>query len=318
MPSTKVAEILTDAAAKSERMREAVQTLVQDGVLQRLDATKACQANPYQPNLVWVPSIFGSMLELDLREEVSASIFTYGVFDAPLLAFLSRRLKPGDVFMDVGAHIGFFTLAAASLVDDEGVVHAFEPSPDTFDRLTVNVRNFGRPNVTIVKAAAWSEPGAIALNDFGGADSAFNSVAAIRRQNEDGQEVKAGSHVVDAIRLDDYISLHALYPNVIKIDVESAEFQVVAGLKATLTGDRPPVLVIEVGDFDHLIAAGVEPSASLLNLIQTFGYDLFEIELDGGLSPHRVKVEAYSYMNVVCVPTERGDDRVQTTDEEDK
>lgn len=307
MSSTKVASFLMEAAAKSERMRDAVQMLVNDGVLQRLDATKACQANAYQPNLVWAPSIFGSMLELDLREEVCASIFTYGVFDAPLLAFLSRRLRSGDVYMDVGAHIGFFTLAAASLVGEEGAVHAFEPAPDTFNRLTVNVRNSARSNVTIVKAAAWSEPGTITLNDFGGANSAFNSVAAIRRQNDEGEELQASSHVVDAIRLDDYVALHALHPNIIKIDVESAEFQVVAGLRKTLTGDRQPVMIIEVGDFAHLIAAGVEPSASLLNLIKTFGYDLFEIQIDGGLSPHQVKDEVYSYMNIVCVPTERCD-----------
>lgn len=301
MTTSSDAETFIAAAALSVRMREAVDFIVENGALQRLRATEACAANPYQPNLIWAPSIFGTPLELDLREEVCAAIYTYGVFDAPLLAFLGRTLKDGDVFFDVGAHIGFFTVAASMLVGESGKVVAFEPMPETFSRLTVNARNTARTNITIVNAAAWSEAGSLNFRDFGPAASAFNSAFESRR-SQDADEVPETIIEVQALRLDDYVAKNDVRPTVMKIDVESAEAQVIEGLGDVLTGPDAPVLILEVGDFDHLLAAGVPSSAALLNKLRCLGYSLHDLAKDGTLTPHEVREDRYSYMNVVAMP----------------
>ncbi len=56
------------------------------------------------------------------------------------LRYLHRKLRPGDVFIDVGANIGLWTLVAASAVGPSGRVFSFEPNPATFDRLAENIR----------------------------------------------------------------------------------------------------------------------------------------------------------------------------------
>lgn len=301
MTTSAAADTFIAAADLSVRMRQAVDLLVENGALQRIRATEACAVNPYQPNLVWAPSIFGTPLELDLREEVCATIYSYGVFDAPLLAFLSRTLKPGDTFLDVGAHIGFFTVAASMLVGEQGRVVSFEPMPETFNRLTVNARNTGRSNITLVNAAAWHEDGEIEVQDFGPASSAFNSIFAIRRAGstaEPAPRIKAVTH-----RLDTFLGTGGIVPTVVKIDVESAEAQVIDGLGDILSAPDAPVLIVEVGDFDHLLGSGVPTSASILEGLVDRGYSLFQLTLDGKLEQHAICAESYSYMNLVCAPS---------------
>ena len=56
------------------------------------------------------------------------------------LRYLHHKLRPGDVFIDVGANIGLWTLVAASSVGSCGRVFSFEPNPTTFDKLTDNIR----------------------------------------------------------------------------------------------------------------------------------------------------------------------------------
>lgn len=304
MPTPDAADAFIAAAELSTRMRQAVDLIVENGALQRLRATEACAANPYQPNLVWAPSIFGTPLELDLREEVCATIYSYGVFDAPLLAFLSRALKEGDIFFDVGAHIGFFTVAASLLVGDTGRVVSFEPMPETFNRLMVNARNTGKSNITPVNAAAWSEETILEFKDFGPAASAFNSVFESRK-SPNQQDTPGTIIEVKALRLDDFAARNSILPTVMKIDVESAESRVIQGLGDVLIGDRAPVLVIEVGDFDHLLSSGVPTSASILAGLVGRGYSLFQLTFDGKMEPHPIRTEAYTYMNLVCVPPHR-------------
>lgn len=304
MTTSAAADTFIAAADLSVRMRQAVDLLVENGALQRIRATEACAVNPYQPNLVWAPSIFGTPLELDLREEVCATIYSYGVFDAPLLAFLSRTLKPGDTFLDVGAHIGFFTVAASMLVGEQGRVVSFEPMPETFNRLTVNARNTGRSNITLVNAAAWHEEAILEFRDFGPAASAFNSAFESRKSPDQNDKLETIIEV-KALRLDDYVARNAVSITVMKIDVESAESRVIEGLGDVLIGDRAPVLVIEVGDFEHLLSSGVPTSASILQGLVDRGYSLFQLTLDGKVEPHTIRTEAYSYMNLVCAPSHR-------------
>jgi len=65
-----------------------------------------------------------------------------GCYETHLIALLKRALGPGMVFVDVGAHIGYFTSLGAGLVGPQGEVHCFEADPDCTSRLVVNTRNY--------------------------------------------------------------------------------------------------------------------------------------------------------------------------------
>jgi precorrin-6B methylase 2 len=68
-------------------------------------------------------------------------------------------VQPGDRVVDVGAHVGYFTLLAARLCGPNGRVFAFEPHPDNFRLLERNIRENGAENVTAVRKAVADRAG---------------------------------------------------------------------------------------------------------------------------------------------------------------
>ena len=94
-----------------------------------------------------------------IPEPVSLTLIRYGFYQENVTRMLLRHLRPGDVFVDVGAQFGFFTLLASSIVGSSGQVHAFEPTRGTFELLE---RNLGRRgNIRANELAAWSESATI-------------------------------------------------------------------------------------------------------------------------------------------------------------
>jgi len=86
-------------------------------------------------------------------DPIQRFIYYFGVWEPNLTALISERLKPGDVFVDVGANIGYFSLLAAKLVGSPGKVVAIEASPEAFHRLERNLRCNRARNVRAVNVA---------------------------------------------------------------------------------------------------------------------------------------------------------------------
>ncbi len=85
-------------------------------------------------------SIDGTPLTVDVSEFTTSSLFFGGAaYEPRTTTFLRRVLRPGAVFVDVGANHGYFTLLAAALVGPTGRVHAFEPNPLVAARLAAHV-----------------------------------------------------------------------------------------------------------------------------------------------------------------------------------
>jgi len=145
--------------------------------------------------------------------------------------FIVDNLKPGDVFVDVGANIGYYTILASKLVGAGGKVFAVEPVPQTVEVLKFNIKLNGLRNVTVIDKAAWNSccklKMKIAFGEFGCASFFRNGV-----------EVD-----VDTIPLDDVL-VNVPKIKLIKIDVEGAEYEVLQGLKQTLT--RTEYVVLEL------------------------------------------------------------------------
>jgi FkbM family methyltransferase len=171
----------------------------------------------------------------------AAMIYFQGASEPGLANFIRGFLNPGMVFVDVGAHLGEYTVLAASIVGDSGHVHAFEARPDTFDILTRNVEINGFRNVVTKPCAVWNEDGFCEFEE-----TQDPSVSALRPDHE---ARRGGTLVrVKAVTLDHYFSENSFAkPNLIKIDVEGAELQVLKGASALLSSPQSPVLVVEYG-----------------------------------------------------------------------
>lgn len=148
---------------------------------------------------------------------------------------LDRVLKPGGAAVDVGANIGYNTVYAARLVGPAGQVVAIEPAADNLRILRENVAANALPNVTVhaVAAGRTAEMRDLYLR---GDVSAVNSLFP-----DSVYAAVTGTEPVRVMPLDDLVDFN---PDLVKIDVEGAELDVLAGMSRIL-GHRAIQLLVE-------------------------------------------------------------------------
>jgi len=163
---------------------------------------------------------------------VTGNLYTR-LHEFPEMAFVLHAIRAGELFVDVGANIGAYTVLAASIPGVRCV--AFEPAPDTFERLTENIRlnDFGS-RVKANQLAAGSEDGEIVFTK--GLDS-VNHVVSAHENSADGISVPARR--VDTV-------LRGENPVIMKIDVEGYEMRVLQGAEGILKSDMLLAVVLEM------------------------------------------------------------------------
>jgi FkbM family methyltransferase len=237
---------------------------------------------------------WGDRMTVILPDPIGWQLYGYGFYEPDVSAFLVGHLRHGMVFLDIGAHMGYFALLASRAVGPSGQVHAFEPTPRIAAVLRSNTQ--GRTNVRVHQAAVWSEVTRLRLKDYGPTMSPLNSVLDARLDAETRQRSNVIEYEVDATTVDEYTRQARIRPDFVKIDAESAERWVLQGMQRTLREDRP-VLSLEVGDYD---VPGVPPSREVLRSVLACGYAAFEIH-ERGLRPH-APAESYRYGNLILMP----------------
>jgi FkbM family methyltransferase len=183
-----------------------------------------------------------------------------GRVEPEIQSILERELGPGDVFVDAGASIGFFSLLAARIVGPSGRAIAFEPQPVAAASVRTNVELNGFENVTVVEAALSNARGTAMLRGVGTATAHLTTA---------GEAI--GGLRVDRISLDDFLAERpAIVPDLVKIDVEGHEASVLAGMQTTLAEDRP-TLVVELHGDPRGIVETLEAADYVVSVIGTVG-----------------------------------------------
>jgi FkbM family methyltransferase len=230
--------------------------------------------------------VWGEEMTVVYPEIASLGIARYGFFGEDLTRMVLAHLKSGMTFLDVGAHLGYFSLLAAWLVGDTGQVHSFEPTPRTFELLRLNAGL--KRNVRLNRVAVTSRPGIATLNDYGPRFAAFNSMYGAKLPKQ-ARPVKSTKFQVPAISIDEYVAQESLTPNFVKIDAESADYEILTGMEETLNRCRP-LISVEVGDMD---IDGVHPSKDIVLFLMKKGYQPYE-HSGGSIVKHQPK-ERYEY-----------------------
>jgi FkbM family methyltransferase len=163
-----------------------------------------------------------------------------GTYEHRELQFVLSHLRPGDWFLDVGAHIGYFSLPAAEKVGPGGRVIAIEPTPSSAALLRENVALNGFDRITVIEAAASDRTGTGSLTTST-TSTMWNTLETDTLAEVDGVVT------VKVTTIDDLLA-ELGYPRVtlMKMDVEGHEENVLAGARATMERNPDMGILFEV------------------------------------------------------------------------
>jgi FkbM family methyltransferase len=230
-------------------------------------------------------------------DETSRALFVSGCYEPNQLHFLSRVLKPGSTFVDVGAHIGLYSLLAARLVGREGIVLALEPSDREFRRLKTNLALNHAANVRPRQVAVFNRETdmdlLIASPPFSGHNTLGDFVYDHTRLEK--------KQLVHTKRLDDLIVGEGLRRvDVIKMDIEGAELFGLEGAIHTLRRFRP-ILLFELSD--RTLARQGCKSQQVWDRVTSLGYSIHLFDGWTGLPTTARRCPAFvDSESVIAVP----------------
>ena len=222
-PISKIVGALSAVAHHPVNRRRSFKAVIEYGFIQvaaRLVPGDVCVEFPNQLRLLICPQMKGA-----------AHYITPRLCEFEEMAFVMHFLRPNDVFVDVGANIGAFTVMAAGVAGSQVV--AFEASPDTYQMLARNIRlnGFGE-RVRAIQAAAGRAEGTAQFSQGLGTENHIASAG--------------GGELSTAVRMTTLdIELAGIAPRLLKVDVEGFETEVFAGAFAVLRNPALQCIIVE-------------------------------------------------------------------------
>lgn len=235
----------------------------------------------------WVlrrPFLVARLPEQQLRFKVKTEdvvgrhIYKYHVHEAALTAFLAKTLsfEPGDVAIDIGANIGWYSMLLDRLSPDGVDIFSFEPDPLNFELLTENIRlNDARRVVATQKALASAE-GVMQLYRHDSSNLGRHSLL----QMQDGTGIDVQTTTLDRFWAER--ELGERVPRFIKIDIEGYELHALRGAGDVL--ERCPAVLCEYSP-EYMRQGGIDPA------------DLVDLMIDHGFRARRVGHAGIEPMN---------------------
>jgi len=262
-------------------------------------------ADPYVVPLLKSESVVidGHRLVLDREDSLRLSLYqAYEPFETRVV---EREVAPGQVVLDVGANIGYYTLLLARAVGERGRVFAFEPVLSNLKLLETNVELNGYQNVVLVSKAVTSRSGHAQL---------FLSHFCCGNHTLFVPEENSPSVLVETVSLDDFFRDFRGEVDLVKIDTEGAEGQVLRGMDSLLRANRRMKVITEFWPYG-LDRSGV-PADEFLDFLVERDLNLFQIDEPSRKlirsSPRelarRFPPTRRDYTNLLCLP--RGTDPV--------
>jgi FkbM family methyltransferase len=141
------------------------------------------------------------------------------------------KLDSGDVFIDVGAHVGKYSFYAAKQVGDSGLVIAIEPYPRNFENLKKGIELNGFRNIKVAEKACSNRSGKAFLLEY--ELSAKNEI--VDKPTKMLVDVDTLDHIIENLQINRV--------NMVKIDVNGHEYQVIEGSRNTLKNCKPTLLM---------------------------------------------------------------------------
>jgi FkbM family methyltransferase len=184
---------------------------------------------------------------------ITPELVSRGTWEPAEAKFLRRVIRTGDVVVDCGANVGYFTLLAAHAVGPNGAVLAVEPQPINCALLRANVWRQRLGNVVVLPTATGARRGLIALDQP-------------QEQNSGSYEGRSAwgedDQLIPMVPVDDVMATAGIGVDVVKIDVQGADHEVLAGVQHALAGSPHAVVLVEFWP-EGMERQGADPAAVL-------------------------------------------------------
>jgi FkbM family methyltransferase len=223
----------------------------------------------------WVARIPDAGVRLRLyRDSEFCRMIYCGGFEREELQFTGLYLRPGDIFVDLGAHIGLYTVLAAQRVGPPGRVYAFEPAAGAFQKLIENLVLNGLENVFPRRQALSDQEGLLELKVPGDGHDAWSSFG------RPTAGVDWRTEIVKTISLDAFVWRNNLLGKIalIKMDVEGWESRILRGGRWVLSQPDGPALIVELNEAASRAAGS--STGEICRSLGEAGYRLFRYQVE--------------------------------------
>ncbi len=224
-------------------------------------------------------------IRLNISDFVDKYLWVTGEYEPKLKKFIKDYLKEGDVFLDIGANIGYFSIVASRIVKKEGSVISIEANPSMVDRLITNLELNKANNVQVINKAASNEKGVLEFY----IPNINNSGMASLRAQDNSTKIN-----VETIVLDDTLR-EIKNLDFVKIDIEGAKLIALRGMKSLIIRFNP-IIVLELTD--EFLKSFNSSSSDLINFLKSLNYCLFSLETGEPIDAKK----SYKQINIYCLP----------------
>jgi FkbM family methyltransferase len=242
----------------SGRIRRGVRKLGLGRSMQLLYSRVRARAGVVKLSLNSVEAWFSARTPIELRC-TEAGFFC----ERETLSRIQERLKPGDVFLDVGSNLGIFTVFGARVVGPQGTVISCEPGTEAFNQLQTNIELNELTNVRPLKLALGDRHSTMRLA-LGNAESLCGMA---HLSDEDGP-----AEEVQTVSYDSLVAQQGLpIPRVVKIDIEGHEYAALKGMERTLSDPACVAIFCEI--HPYALPRGVSLQ-DVTSFIESLGFEL--------------------------------------------
>ena len=204
-------------------------------------------------------------LKYYLDEKDSLGLSVSQIHEKTETQIVKQEIKKGDVVIDVGSHIGYYTLIFAKLVGNEGKVYSFEANPDNFKLLKKNNEENNFKNVICENMIISDKIGELQMYSL-------DSSTANRLFEEKGSKKLK----VKSTSLDEYFKEKLKKIDFVKLDIQGAEPLAMKGMKKILN-NNPKLKILQEWWPSAIKKLGHDPARYIMNLEQN-GFEIIEID----------------------------------------
>lgn len=235
---------------------------------------------------------FGGDFQMSPSSDLFRRLTRHGNYEPELARLFQSYVRPDDDVIDVGANIGFFTVAAGKRLK-KGRVLAIEPTKGAFTRLQRNVeRNDTDDRTVLFNGMASNTSGEFPLYSVVGKEE-YSSIGPLRHPSVAGEKATVGK--AQSQSLDELAETHELSPALIKVDVEGAEALVFAGASRVLEHHRP-VVISEISNV--LLESFDATGRDIVAMFEALSYRVIDP------SDPRAVPGTKDYGEILCLPAE--------------